>query len=210
MPKVTDDFVRGRREEILEVCLKLYQTGNFKDITIKEIGELTTFTRTSIYNYFSTKEEIFLALFQREYEYWTADLNVIAADESVTTTEKFADAVANSLEKRKTLLKLLSTNLYDMEENSRFDNLVEFKKAYGNSIIALQGCLRKRLPQIDEACSKTFLYSFFPFMYGIYPYVFSTEKQLKAMDIAGVSLHSCSVYDLVYSTICKLLKQVIL
>ena len=51
----------------------------FKDITIRDIGARTSFTRTSIYNYFQTKEEIFLALLQREYEAWIEDVVVDAA-----------------------------------------------------------------------------------------------------------------------------------
>ena len=58
MPKESVDF---RKEEIINACEKLYETNTFKDITMKSIGEETTFSRTSIYNYFQTKEEIFLA-----------------------------------------------------------------------------------------------------------------------------------------------------
>ena len=51
------EIVDIRREEIINACEKLYENNNFKDITIKNIGEETTFSRTSIYNYFHTKEE---------------------------------------------------------------------------------------------------------------------------------------------------------
>ena len=73
MPKGSPGLTEARREEIVNACEKLYQTMSFKEITIKEIGNATSFTRTSIYNYFQTKEEIFLALLQREYELWIAD-----------------------------------------------------------------------------------------------------------------------------------------
>lgn len=56
------EIIDVRKEEIINACEKLYENNNFKDITIKSIGEKTTFSRTSIYNYFQTKEEIFLAL----------------------------------------------------------------------------------------------------------------------------------------------------
>ena len=68
MPKGSPELTNARREEIINACEKLYQTMSFKEITIKEIGSATSFTRTSIYNYFQTKEEIFLALLMREYE----------------------------------------------------------------------------------------------------------------------------------------------
>ena len=107
MPKVSAEFSISRREEIISACEKLYQTMNFKDITIIEIGKITSFTRTSIYNYFNTKEEIFLALHQREYEIWIAELEKIISDNEKLTREEFADLLAKSLENRLQLLKLL-------------------------------------------------------------------------------------------------------
>ena len=62
---MSKEIVDMRKEEIINACEKLYENNSFKDITIKSIGEETTFSRTSIYNYFQTKEEIFLALFKK-------------------------------------------------------------------------------------------------------------------------------------------------
>ena len=68
MFKGTPEIIAQRREEIVGACEQLYQTMSFKDITLKEIGNVTSFSRPTIYNYFHTKEEIFLALFEREYD----------------------------------------------------------------------------------------------------------------------------------------------
>ena len=62
MPKGSPELTAARKEEIIAACEKLYQTMSFKEITIQEIAKFTSFTRPSIYNYFETKEEIFLAL----------------------------------------------------------------------------------------------------------------------------------------------------
>ena len=66
MPKASQARTNARKEEIISACAALYETMSFKDITLKDISQATSFTRTSIYNYFQTKEEIFLALLQRE------------------------------------------------------------------------------------------------------------------------------------------------
>ena len=68
MAQVNKDLKSIRKQEIIDACKTLYEKMSFKEITIKEIGKVTSFTRTSIYNYFQTKEEIFLALLQQEYE----------------------------------------------------------------------------------------------------------------------------------------------
>ena len=70
MPKGSPERTAARKEEIINACEKLYQTMSFKDITLKEIGNETSFSRPTIYNYYQTKEEIFLALFEREYVWW--------------------------------------------------------------------------------------------------------------------------------------------
>ena len=77
MPRGSEELTNSRKNEIISACAKLYETMSFEEITLKEIGEKTSFTRTSIYNYFQTKEEIFLALFQREYELWIRDLEIL-------------------------------------------------------------------------------------------------------------------------------------
>ena len=79
MPKGSAALTKARREEIVQACARLYETRSFREITLKEIGEQTTFTRTSIYNYFQTKEEIFLALLAREHDAWAADMEDMAS-----------------------------------------------------------------------------------------------------------------------------------
>lgn len=205
MPKGSKQLTNSRREEIIDACAALYEKMNFKDITIKEISKYTSFTRTSIYNYFRTKEEIFLALFQREYELWIDDLTHLASDNQRLSADDFASKLASSLEKRQRLLKLLSMNMYDMEENSSMDSLVAFKYAYGRSINALKVCLKKFFPQMTERDAENFIFTFFPFIYGIYPYTYVTEKQREAMKKAGVEFKYLSVYEMAYMEIKKLL-----
>lgn len=153
---------------------------------MKEIGAETSFTRPSIYNYFQTKDEIFLALFAREYDKWTADLSGMYEQNSVLSPVEFADKLSRTIEKRGMLLRLLSMNMYDMEENSREDALAEFKKSYGNSIKAVAKCLDRLAMPISDKEKQDFLYSFFPFLYGIYPYTSVTDKQKIAMEKAEV------------------------
>lgn len=205
MPKGSPELTAERREEIISACEKLYQTMSFKDITLIEIGKATSFTRTSIYNYFNTKEEIFLAMLQKEYELWIEELEKIIADNENLTREKFADLLAKSLENRRQLLKLMSMNHFDMEENSRDENLTDFKKAYGKSLKAVEKCLEKFFPEMPAEEKENFLYAFFPFVYGIYPYAVVTEKQNAAMKKADVNFKFHSIYDLAFKCILKLL-----
>lgn len=203
--KMSQEHTDLRKDEIITACKDLYDKYQFKDITIKLISEQTTFSRPSIYNYFETKEEIFLALFQREYEEWKDAIDKIRKENATLTKDKFASLLAHTIEEKERLLKLLSMNMYDLEENSRIERLIEFKEAYGNSIEAVKLCLNKFFKEMTEVDTMKFLYSFFPFMFGIYPYAVITKKQKEAMDKVGINYPKYSIYEFAYMGIKKLL-----
>ncbi len=205
MPKGSKELTNARKEEIINACALLYKTMSFKEITIKDIGRATSFTRTSIYNYFQTKEEIFLALLQREYELWIHRLGQIQAEHETMTRLEFAEALAHSLEERENLLKIMSMNHYDMEENSRLERLVEFKVVYGKSLTEVRNCLSRFFPEMSIEDKQNFIFSFFPFMFGIYPYTVVTEKQREAMTLAKVNYVYMSIYEITFAEVKKLL-----
>ena len=206
MPKGSPEKANARKEEIIAACETLYQTMGFKEITIKEIADYTSFSRPSIYNYFETKEEIFLALLQKEYEHWIDDLDAVRDGHGALRRDELASELARTLEARKQLLKLMSMNHYDMEANSRMERLTEFKRFYGLSLKAVERLLEKFCPDMGEQERQAFLYAFFPFIYGIYPYAVVTDKQRVAMDNAEVGYAYHSIYDLAYSCAKRLLE----
>ncbi len=205
MPAGSPELTQARREEIMNACEKLYQTMGFKEITLKEIGKATSFTRTSIYNYFQSKEEIFLAILEREYRTWIADLKQMMKEHPTQTRQEFAQNLAHSVERRDLLLKIIAMNHYDMESNSRPEKVVEFKKAYGDSLRMVTLCLETYFTDMKVSEIQEFLYVFFPFMFGIYPYTVVSEEQRQAMKEAGVDYVFMSVYEITYSCIRRLL-----
>ena len=206
MPKGSPELTAARKEEIVNACEQLYQTMSFKDITLKEIGAVTSFTRTSIYNYFQTKEEIFLALYEKEYDRWNEELIAIFEEHETLSAEALADLLAKTIANRPVLLKLLAMNNYDVEANSRPELLASFKRAYGASMQNICRLLGKFCPQMSVEEKQNFIYIFFPFMFGIYPYTSVTEKQTEAMKEAKVDYVFQSVYEITYACLIRLLK----
>ena len=207
MFKGTPEIIAQRREEIVNACEQLYQTKSFKEINLKDIGEATSFSRPTIYNYFHTKEEIFLALFEREYERWNAELESILNSDQNYNRKQIAEMIAGSLERRAQLLRLLSMNNFDMEANSREELLASFKRAYGRSLDLFRGILEKYCQDMSTEEVKEILYVFFPFMFGIYPYAEVTDKQRKAMEEAGVAYNYHSIYEITYNCLIRLLDK---
>ncbi len=205
MRKGTPEQVALKREEIINACEQLYQTMSFREITLLEISKFTSFSRPTIYNYFETKEEIFLALFKREYDRWNEALTAILEGHEQLSKAQLAEKIARSLADRHQLLKLLSMNNYDMEANSRQELLTAFKRSYGRSMQLVCMLLEKFCPEMDGMEVQNFVYTFYPFMFGIYPYTEVTEKQKTAMQEAGVEFIYLTVYELTRSCLIRLL-----
>ena len=207
MKKGTPEQIAQKREEIINACEQLYRTMSFREITLKEIGSITSFSRPTIYNYFETKEEIFLALFKREYDRWNEQLAEVHDHNEQMTKAQLAEQIAQSLAERQQLLKLLSMNNYDMEANSRQEMLASFKQSYGESLHRVRMLLEKFCPDMSVRDIQNFIYTFFPFMFGIYPYTAVTEKQKTAMEEAGINYVYHSVYELTYGCLIRLLGE---
>ena len=200
-----NDISIKRKEEIVLACEKLYKKMSFRDITIKDIAKETTFTRASIYNYFETKEEIFLALYEKEYYIWNDDLEEILMSVKKFTKSSFADNIAKTLEKRVMLLKLMAMNNYDMEENSRLECLTSFKVAYLKTIATFSKLLSKFNPLLSKKDINDIIYMFYPFIYALYPYSHVTDKQMKAMELAGHKWNKNTIYKLTYNFMMRIL-----
>lgn len=136
-----------------------------------------------IYNYFQTKEEIFLALLKREYDSWIEQLCEAMESKETMTDDEIADVLARTLDDRRQLLKIMSMNHYDMAMLEKFRKDMDFEKR------------------------QEFVYSFFPFMFGIYPYTVVTKKQKEAMKLVGVDYTYRSLYNLTFVAVRRMLRN---
>ncbi len=206
MSRGSAQLTEARKEEIIAACAALYEEKGFRETTIKDIGKAITLTRTGIYLYFETKEEIFLALLGREYDAWVSEMREIMNRKTAMTRKDAAEVLARTLTNHPRLLRLLSMNLYEMEANSRPERLAEFKKSFGASLETVDLLLRQFISGMNGEQRRKFIYAFFPFIYGIYPYTSVTEKQREAMREAGIPYQYQSAFELTFECAKKLLE----
>ena len=79
------------------------------------------------------------------------------------------------------------------------------EKVYGQALAEVKNCLTQFFDDMSEEDKRDFIFSFFPFMFGIYPYTVVTDKQREAMELAGVDYTYKSIYDLTFTQAKKLL-----
>lgn len=207
MPKVAPEQLERRREEIIDACEKIYRSKGFYGVTLKDIGEAITCTRPAIYRYFETKEEILLGLLVREYESWLKELSIVQNHAGILSRDGLAAAIAGTLQNRDVLLRILNMNLCEIEQNSRIENLTEFKEKYNKLTVVFAQILHFYSKKMPENTAEHISLTFFAFLFGVYPFVFHTEKQLEAMRLAGVEYAEVSIYEMVYQCLIRLLPE---
>lgn len=206
MPRISKEESAARRAEIVDACEALYRSTSYHDITMTQIAAKVSFGRANVYNYFRNKDEVLLALLQREHETWASELSALAGCGQALGDDALAGVLAGSVGARTQMLKILAMNLYDIEQNSRMEKLVEFKLVYRSTVEALKALVRKGKPSWNTDRVDLFTYTFMPLLHGVYPYVFHSEKQLAAMVEAGVKQPGLSAHALVYACAQRLLQ----
>lgn len=205
MPKVSREHMWDRRNEILNACEKIYSEQGFYGVTLKAISEQISVTRPAMYTYFETKDEILLALLEREYAAWAESLSNVKDEAAALDKHALAERVADTLQDRETLLRIQNMNLYEIELNSRVECLARFKTAYGRTFALLADILRAYRTDIGDRDCEAVCLSFLSFLLGVYPFAFHTEKQLEAMRMAGVRQSEATIRSMVYECLTRLL-----
>lgn len=206
MPKDSIELMHARKEEIIHAFEQLFQEKSVRNISMREIGAKTSFARSSIYNYFQTKEEIQLGLTVREFTAWKDALQKISEGKSMTTSQ-FAEAIAASLADREQFIKLISWNHYEIEENSRPERLAEMQKVTYEAMHLFTICVEKIFPHLSKERAQGFMLDFFTYLYGIDCFIQVSSKQQEALKLGNIPYHLVSIHDAIYGFILRYFKQ---
>lgn len=68
MPKISDEAKEERKEKILASALECFSTKGYYASTVDDIVKYSKLSKGSVYNYFKSKEEIFLSLLHQRNE----------------------------------------------------------------------------------------------------------------------------------------------
>lgn len=171
--------VEIRRNEILNAAKKLYKERFFDDINILSIAKESGFTRSNIYRYFATKEEVYLSLIANDLGSWVGSTEKWLKQRY--TPPEFAEQWVDKTLTQKRLLSLLSILSTKLEPNSSQEALDRFKNSLAEANDSLVRALRQCFPDLEEADANTFLMFNASLFIGTYPNMFPSKKQRIAM-----------------------------
>lgn len=121
----------ARRQAILAVAARLLGRHQYHRITMAEVARRCGLAKGTLYLYFRSKEELFLAALEEQLAAWFDALSVeLAALEPgpQDAPERFAAAVAHTLATRETLSDLLPLLHTVLEQNIDLDTAAAFKQ----------------------------------------------------------------------------------
>ena len=78
-----------RISEIVDATARLYEKHSFEEISFTLIAKEAGFTRSNLYKYFSSKEEIFLTFLIQDTRIWRAELLKTCCTSKIDFVEKF-------------------------------------------------------------------------------------------------------------------------
>ncbi|MEM7152429.1 MAG: TetR family transcriptional regulator [Myxococcota bacterium] len=127
-----DEDKAARRRAILAVAARLLARQPYQRITMAEVARRCNLAKGTLYLYFRSKEELFLAALEDELALWldsvTEALEQLPADTDGDAPQRFATAVTQNLVQRGTLTVLLPLLHTVLEQNIDEDTAVSFKR----------------------------------------------------------------------------------
>ncbi|MCA9648377.1 MAG: TetR family transcriptional regulator [Myxococcales bacterium] len=126
-----DEDKAARRRAILTVAARLLGRKQYHRITMAEVARRCHLAKGTLYLYFRSKEELFLAALEDELAQWFDALGeqlAALASGSADAPERFAATVARSLVERETLTDLLPLLHTVLEQNIDEDTAAAFKQ----------------------------------------------------------------------------------
>jgi len=125
----TDEKKNERKEAIYQAAFTLFKKNGYDKVSFNGIATEAGFTKSNMYRYFSSKEEIFLNVFAELFEQWFEECcNGLNKLEQDTEIKHFAQTWVQSLLSHPQFLDLTPILFTALEKNSSFEQLLEFKK----------------------------------------------------------------------------------
>ncbi len=154
MPKIVDHDMK--RQEIIEKAKEVFAKRGYRNTNLSHISEKCGMGRTTLYQYFANKDEIFYQTMRHTLEEIRSQVEAIAIDEELTITEKLKRIVHQLIgegNNNHTFLLLLETWLVlKREKNETLERLKEYiiDLKLILEILINKGIESKEIKQVDS------------------------------------------------------------
>jgi len=145
----TDEKKNERKEAIYQAAFTLFKKNGYDKVSFNSIAVEAGFTKSNMYRYFSSKDDIFLNVFSELFKNWVDECSKqLQSLEQGVQASTFAQAWLKSLLLHTKLLDLMPILFTSLERNSSFDQLLEFKRLAMNLLYSITLDISRVYPDI--------------------------------------------------------------
>lgn len=135
-----------RRQVLLDAAWQLFMASTYEAVTMAAVAKSAALAKGTVYLYFPSKEELFLAVCQQQLELWFVELNAaLDAVPSRAATSEVAALISTSLNRRLALTRLLAILATVLEQNVSLATALAFKRFLGERLAYTGALLEQRL-----------------------------------------------------------------
>ena len=204
----TKEQIADRQAEIIAACDAIYREKGYEAVHFKAVSQMTSISRSSIYNYYKTKEEIFLDVLIQDYIRWKKELLSHYKRTPRMKKNQYCLFITKSLKKHEKYLELITVYLYQIEKNSSLEKLISFKAEIHQFLGSIQAGLSKYFPGITNRQKQKFVFYLMVIVTGAYAHTHMTEKQIQAAKYADPEGKTPDFHQVCYEGLLMLLSDV--
>jgi len=135
-----------RRRQLLVAAERLLTTRDFAAITIQDVTARAGLAKATAYQYFATKEALFLELLLERIREWLGALEAeLGSSRSPLSPERYAELLTESLASRPLMVRLLVLLHVVLEQNVERTQVAAFKHGLAATMAGPALVLEKRL-----------------------------------------------------------------
>lgn len=146
----SDAQKQQRRQAILDAAWQLYRSTSYDAITIANVAAQVGLAKGTIYLYFKTKEELFLALQEQQLADWFSMLDgqLSAADSTLSALE-LAEMIVSTIVERHDFTRLLAILHPIIEQNIDVETARSFKLFLAGRLATTGNQIERRMPALQ-------------------------------------------------------------
>ena len=175
---------RERMDAIMAAADKLFAEHPYHQITMGTIAQTLGWSRSNLYKYAATQEEIFLALHSAKNRAWIEELASGLANAPLPATE-FARTWSQVTERHADFLRYQEILISVIESNVTLERLTEFKRSFAEMLPAVVDVLRRQCDIDADAATDLYLRLLYQAP-GLYDHFHCAELTREAMRAAGL------------------------
>lgn len=158
----------ARRAAILATAAALFGMLPYYDITMAEVARRAGLAKGTLYLYFATKEELFLALQAELLWQWFDDVDGALAQLASTDVAVIASIFAAPLRRRPELARLLAILQSVLEQNVALAAALDFKRRLRERVLATGALLEARVGWLDPGAGALLLLRIHALVIGLH------------------------------------------